>query len=200
MAKPRMRRSNGRRDGTGRDSGRRSLTSNQAPVRSTRNARRDKPPPSHAASNKLIRKGIAVSAGGVVWREASANGEFEVVLVQTPAMRWSLPKGTPENGEHLADTALREVSEETGLEVSLDEKIGVMRYSFPGEDARIDKAVHFWLMQPTGGSFANHDHEHVDVRWVGLGRAMRMVSYRNTVEVLEDAAALLDRKHGLLAH
>ena len=141
-----------------------------------------------------------MSAGGVVWREASANGEFEVVLVQTPALRWSLPKGTPENGERLADTALREVSEETGLEVSLDEKIGVMRYSFPGEDARIDKAVHFWLMQPTGGSFANHDHEHVDVRWVGLGRAMRMVSYRNTVEVLEDAAALLDRKHGLLAH
>ena len=147
-------------------------------------------------SQKSIKKGIAVSAGGVVWREAGGQGEVEVVLVQTPARRWSLPKGTPENGEKLVDTALREVSEETGLSVSLDEKIGVMRYSFPGEEARIDKAVHFWLMQPTGGSFENHDDEHIDVRWVGLGDAMRMVSYRNTASLLEDAAAMLDQRVG----
>lgn len=147
-------------------------------------------------SPKSIRKGIAVSAGGVVWRERPQPGEVEVVLVQTPARRWSLPKGTPENGEKLDETALREVSEETGLQVRLDEKIGVMRYSFGGEEARIDKAVHFWLMQPTGGSFEQHDDEHIDVRWVGLGDAMRMVSYRNTASLLEDAAALLDRRVG----
>ena len=147
-------------------------------------------------SPKSIRKGIAVSAGGVVWRERERQGEVEIVLVQTPARRWSLPKGTPENGEKLDETALREVSEETGLQVQLDEKIGVMRYSFGGEEARIDKAVHFWLMQATGGSFADHDDEHIDVRWVGLGDAMRMVSYRNTASLLEDAAALLDRRVG----
>lgn len=148
------------------------------------------------SSSKSIRKGIAVSAGGVVWREREQQGEVEIVLVQTPARRWSLPKGTPENGEKLDETALREVSEETGLQVRLDEKIGVMRYSFSGEEARIDKAVHFWLMQATGGSFENHDDEHIDVRWVGLGDAMRMVSYRNTASLLEDAAAMLDRRFG----
>lgn len=147
-------------------------------------------------SPKSIRKGIAVSAGGVVWREREQEGEVEIVLVQTPARRWSLPKGTPENGEKLDETALREVSEETGLQVQLDQKIGVMRYSFGGEEARIDKAVHFWLMQATGGSFEDHDDEHIDVRWVGLGDAMRMVSYRNTASLLEDAAALLDRRVG----
>ncbi len=150
-------------------------------------------------SPKSIRKGIAVSAGGVVWRERDREGtagEVEIVLVQTPARRWSLPKGTPENGEKLDETALREVSEETGLQVELNEKIGVMRYSFGGEEARIDKAVHFWLMQATGGSFEYHDDEHIDVRWVGLGDAMRMVSYRNTASLLEDAAALLDRRVG----
>ncbi len=150
-------------------------------------------------SPKSIRKGIAVSAGGVVWRERDSYagaGDVEIVLVQTPARRWSLPKGTPENGEKLDEAALREVSEETGLQVELDEKIGVMRYSFGGEEARIDKAVHFWLMQATGGSFEHHDDEHIDVRWVGLGDAMRMVSYRNTASLLEDAAALLDRRVG----
>ncbi len=148
-------------------------------------------------SSKSIRKGIAVSAGGVVWRERRQRGDVEIVLVQTPARRWSLPKGTPENGEKLDEAALREVSEETGLSVALDEKIGVMRYSFTGEEARIEKAVHFWLMQPTGGSFENHDDEHIDVRWVRMGEAMRMVSYRNTASLLEDAAALLDRRVGI---
>ena len=51
-------------------------------------------------------------------------------------------------------------------------------------------------MQPTGGSFENHDDEHIDVRWVGLGDAMRMVSYRNTASLLEDAAAMLDQRVG----
>ncbi len=145
-------------------------------------------------TRRRSRKMIAVSAGGVVWREADQPGEVEVVLVQTPAMRWALPKGKPENGERLTDTALREVAEETGLKVALDEKIGVMRYSFSAADGRIDKAVHFWLMQATGGSFEDHDNEHIDVRWVGLGDAMRMVAYRNTASLLEDAAAMLDAR------
>ena len=137
-------------------------------------------------------KKLAVSAGGVVWRPANGGDQVEVVLVQTPAQRWGLPKGKPNNGEQLPETALREVSEETGLTVALDRKIGVMRYSFaPGRNGRIDKAVHFWLMKPTGGALEDHDDEHIDVRWFPLGDALRTVSYRNTVSILEDAAELL---------
>ena len=136
---------------------------------------------------------VAVSAGGVVWRQGSDSRGVEVVLVQTPAQRWGLPKGKPNNGERLVETALREVSEETGLIVQLDEKIGVMRYSFPSDDrSRIDKAVHFWLMKPTGGALSDHDDEHIDVRWFGIGEALRLVSYRNTVSILEDAAEMLN--------
>lgn len=142
---------------------------------------------------------LAVSAGGVVWRPAGGGDveDVEVVLVQTPARRWGLPKGTPNNGERLSETALREVAEETGLRVALEHKIGVIRYSFSAEgNARIDKAVHFWLMKPTGGALADHDDEHIDVRWFGLGDALRTVSHRNTAAILEDAAAMLVRGRG----
>lgn len=147
---------------------------------------------SRKRGKKKLRR-VAVSAGGVVWRPSDAHDrEVEVVLVQTPAQRWGLPKGKPDNGERLPETAIREVSEETGLQVALDRKIGVMRYSFAGRnDTRIDKAVHFWLMQPTGGALEDHDDEHIDVRWFPLGDALRRVSYRNTVSILEDAAELL---------
>ena len=137
----------------------------------------------------------AVSAGGVVWRRG--DGGVEVVLVQTPAGRWGLPKGKRDAGERLRDTARREVREETGLKVRVGGKIGVMRYNFKGGSGpRVDKEVHFWLMQPKGGSFDEHDDEHIDVRWFGMAEAMRIASYRNTVGVLERAAEMLERTGG----
>ena len=143
------------------------------------------------------RRARVVSAGGVVWRIAPGQPRLEIVLVQTASLRWGLPKGKRDPGERLRETALREVREETGLLVELGEKVGVMRYRFKsaragGGKRSVDKEVHFWLMQPTGGSFSDHDHEHIDVGWFGLAEAMRRVSFRNTVDVLERAAAMLD--------
>src|SRR5277367_6513859 len=65
-----------------------------------------------------------VSAGGVVYRR-DASGDFEVVLVR-PAGRdsWVLPKGHLEPGESIAEAALREAREETGLEVSIARPLG----------------------------------------------------------------------------
>jgi ADP-ribose pyrophosphatase YjhB (NUDIX family) len=61
-----------------------------------------------------------VSSGGVVYRRGQA-GSLEVALCgRLQSRTWSLPKGTPEEGETIQQTALREVQEETGLEVSIE--------------------------------------------------------------------------------
>ena len=143
-------------------------------------------------NGRRYRNARAVSSGGIVYR-AGAEGP-EVVLVQTPGKRWGLPKGTPERGEALEQTALREVQEETGLEVELDEKVGVIEYWFNLSERRerVRKFVHFWLMRPTGGGdISEHDHEHVDVRWYPIAEAISTVSHKNTVGILEQAQDLL---------
>ena len=82
------------------------------------------------------------------------------------ATTWALPKGTPNDGETTDQTALREVAEETGLEVRIVAPVGAIEYFFTQDGQRIHKTVHYFLMEPIGGSLDGHDHEFDEVRWM----------------------------------
>jgi len=98
----------------------------------------------------------AVSAGGVVYRTGPRGIEI-VLCARAREGLWALPKGTPQPGESLERTALREVREETGLRVELESLVGSIRYRFTGSDGtRYDKRVEQHLMVPTGGSIEQH--------------------------------------------
>ena len=71
----------------------------------------------------------AVSAGGVVVRIGEQGIEI-VICGRNSDGVWGLPKGTPNPGETMEETALREVSEETGLEVSIVRLLGVSDHRF----------------------------------------------------------------------
>lgn len=129
-----------------------------------------------------------VSAGGVVYRHQ--NGRLEVALCGRSGPRtWNLPKGTPDPGESIAQTALREVCEETGLEVDIEEPLGCIEYRFsqPGRPVRYHKRVHFFLMRATGGSTDAHDPEFDDVQWFTAGDALRSLSFPNEMSVVQRA-------------
>ena len=134
-----------------------------------------------------------VSAGGVVYRYR--DSDYEVLLLETPGGQWGLPKGTPSPGERLEETAVREVAEETGLQVALEDKVGTITYWFvrPQAGERLHKDVHFWLMRPTGGSVELHDAEHVTVRWFPYAEALGRVTHENTSRILQDAARILEQ-------
>ncbi len=134
----------------------------------------------------------AVSAGGVVWRRDS-EGNVEVVIgYQSNQRRWALPKGTPELGEELEETAIREVLEETGLEVELGEKVGVIDYWFVHDGRRFHKRVHHWLMTVLGGDLDAHDHEFDEVIWTSAGQALSQVTFETERSILEQALTILD--------
>ena len=131
-----------------------------------------------------------VSAGGVVYRVR--DGVIEVVLGQRKGPRtWNLPKGTPVAGESMEEAALREVGEETGLEVELEASLGSITYWFvrPPEMVRCKKTVHFYLMRPVGGALSCHDPEFDDVQWYPGEEALRLLTHRNEVRIAEKALA-----------
>ena len=136
----------------------------------------------------------AVSAGGVVWR-SKGDDLIEIVLCgRRSESLWGLPKGTPDPGETIEQTALREVEEETGLQVRIGERVGTIEYWFTAGGVRVHKRVHHWLMEPVGGDVSAHDHEFDDVEWLEIGEAKARATYVNERRMIEEADRLLRKR------
>lgn len=108
------------------------------------------------------------------------------------SVTWTLPKGTPDPGETLEETALREVAEETGLEVRIVQPLHAIEYAFVQDGTRIRKTVHYYLMEPVGGDLSRHDAEFERVRWVPFDEAGSLLSFATERELVADAAARLE--------
>jgi 8-oxo-dGTP pyrophosphatase MutT (NUDIX family) len=122
----------------------------------------------------------------------SRDGREEIVLVHRrhPNL-WALPKGTPNAGETLEETAVRETREETGLEVEIEMPLGAIEYFFVRGRTRFHKTVHFFLMRPVGGALEDHDHEFDEVGWFQLEEALELMTHVTERGVVEEAAARL---------
>ena len=116
--------------------------------------------------------------------------EIVVVHRRSPTL-WALPKGTPDSGETIDETALRETREETGLEVEIEARLQSIRYFFVRGTTRFHKTVHFFLMRPIGGAIELHDGEFDEVRWARVGEALALMNHATERSVVERAVALL---------
>ncbi len=120
--------------------------------------------------------------------------QMEVALVgRKHAGIWTLPKGTPNSGETIEQVALREVQEETGLQVRLIAYIGSISYSFVRDQIRYYKQVRHFLLEAIGGDTALHDHEYDLVAWFSLPEACRRLTYQNEINILYQAEETLLR-------
>jgi bis(5'-nucleosidyl)-tetraphosphatase len=135
----------------------------------------------------------AVSAGGVVHRRQANRIEFAICGRDSDGV-WGLPKGTPNPGESLEQTAVREVTEETGLEVRVVDKLGVIEYWFSREGTRYHKWVHYYLMEAVGGDTSKHDIEYDRVEWFPAEVALKKLTFKNEVEMAEKAKAFLEKE------
>ena len=135
----------------------------------------------------------AISAGGVVYRE-DAGALLVALCGRKQSGTWNLPKGTPDDGETVEQTALREVQEETGLEVEIETQLGHIEYWFTRESQRFHKLVHFYLMGERGGSLDLHDHEFDVVEWFPAGQATRLLTFKTEADIVRRAIEVLTNR------
>jgi 8-oxo-dGTP diphosphatase len=125
------------------------------------------------------------AAGAVMWRPGPDGAE--VLLIHRPKRDdWSLAKGKREPGEHIAETAVREVTEETGLRPVLGRRLRTVGYEVSG----VPKHVHYWAAaRPPAGEPSFLPNAEVDrVEWLTLRRARERLSYPHDSGVLDDFA------------
>lgn len=130
-----------------------------------------------------MRDGPVVGAGAVVLDDASRL--LVVQRGQPPGQGlWTLPGGRVERGERLADAAVREVREETGLVVEVAGVLGV--HEVIGRQRHyviVDHRAHV-----TGGDLEAAS-DAADVRWVTRAELQHL-------ETTDGLLAFLDR-HGV---
>ena len=132
------------------------------------------------------------SCGAVIWRREPKGHSF--LLAQHGARHWSFPKGHVERGETEAETAAREILEETGLTVDIDTSFRevVTYYPKPG----VIKDVIFFIATPTGGTQHAQEEEIRQLGWFSFEDAYPLVTFATDVEVLQAAEDYIRRQEG----
>jgi 8-oxo-dGTP diphosphatase len=132
------------------------------------------------------------AAGGVVWREV--EGKLRVLLIHRTKYRdVTLPKGKVDPGETLAETAVREIREETGIRVALGVPVGVSRYRMPSSRTKI---VHYWAAEASDAAVRTStfvpNKEVAAIEWVSVKKARKHLSYPVDLEILDEFIRLVD--------
>ena len=114
------------------------------------------------------------AAGGVVWR--NRGGRLELAIIHRPQYDdWSFPKGKLLPAEEPLSAALREVSEETGLDVNPGPSLGETQYRKATTSGSRVKLVSWWSMEAVGGSF-DPSYEVDAMRWMTPKGARRLLT------------------------
>ena len=124
---------------------------------------------------------LEVSAGGIVFRRLP-DGGARFLLIKDSYDNWGFPKGHLEDGESPAEAAVRETSEETGLDrLVLQGPIRVIDWHFRFRGRHIHKYCHFFLLESTEGA----------CQWRTLEEALGTLSYDNARGVLKRAGEMV---------
>ena len=113
---------------------------------------------------------------------------------------WVLPKGTVEEGEEFKQTAVREVKEETGADVSVIKYVGKSSYTFSIPQDTVAKDVHWYLCMADNYYCKPQKEEFFeDAGYYKYHEAYHLLKFPNEKQILERAyTEYLDfKKHNL---
>ncbi len=133
-----------------------------------------------------------LSGMGVVFRKREGDsGELEVLLLQNEEGEWVFPKGHVEREETSAAAAAREVGEEAGVHIGVEDHIGhVHAFSFlRDEEGLKDIDVEAFVCSRMEAPSANWTEGFVRALWAGVDAAAGPLTHADAREALRRAAA-----------
>jgi len=136
------------------------------------------------------------AAGAVCWRE-SGKDLLVAIIHRGRYQDWTFPKGKVDPGETLAEAAVREVKEETGLKVKLGVPLETVSYPL---DKSKTKVVHYWAAKVSDKALSKSkfkpDEEVSEVVWLKASEAFAKLSYQHDRNLLQEVIDL--RSNGML--
>ena len=109
------------------------------------------------------------------------NDQF--LLIKHNKGHWDFPKGHMEKNENEEETALREVKEEVGLDITIDNKYRyVSRYITP---SKTDKEVIYFLGKPKSFNLKIQEEEIQEAVWLPFDEALKKITYNESKIILK---------------
>ena len=124
------------------------------------------------------------SCGAIVYRKFHGNTELLLIKNQNGG-HWSFPKGHVEAGETEEETALREIMEETGIEVILDTSFRRVITYTPKKETTKD--VIYFLAKAVTYDYTPQEEEIAQIKWVEINHAATILSYDNDRQLVAQA-------------
>ena len=135
------------------------------------------------------------SCGAIVYRRF--HGNVEILLIKhINSGHWSFPKGHVEGDETELETAKREIKEETGLDVILDQTFRETVSYSPKRDTQ--KIVVYFLALARNYDFVPQAEEIAEIRWVDIIRATHMLTYENDKTIVNKARAAIKQNNHIM--
>lgn len=124
-----------------------------------------------------------ISAGGVVIN----NSNKKVLILKRKNGNWVLPKGHLEENESFEETAIREVKEETGLDVKIIDYIGKTQYHAPATEKHPEeeKTVLWYLMETDDNYIKVEEDIFSDGRFFNFSEAYNFLTFQQEKEILK---------------
>ena len=110
--------------------------------------------------------------------------EGKVLLVKHNKGHWDFPKGHVEEGETEEQTAIREVKEETNIDVEINSKYRYLN-NYIIEDKQIEKDVILFVAKPISLEIKAQEEEVSNVKWIDIKEAVEIITYDNSKNILK---------------
>ncbi|MCM1528719.1 MAG: NUDIX domain-containing protein [Alistipes sp.] len=132
------------------------------------------------------------SCGAIVYRKYHGNTEI-LLIKHINSGHWSFPKGHVEPGESEAETAAREIKEETDIDVMIDPTFRETVTYSPKKDTM--KVVVYFLAKAKNVEFHPQENEIAEIRWVDISHAGHILSYENDKTIVMKAKSAIKEIH-----